>query len=78
VPQIAARADRHVVVEKAVVGGRSVSRVRVLHEAERQDELARMLGGKVVSEATRRHAEDMLSRARRDTGDKKKPRKKSA
>jgi DNA repair protein RecN (Recombination protein N) len=65
-PQIAACADRHIVVEKAIAHGRSVSRVRPLSDDERVAELARMLGGKVVTETTTKHAAEMLSNARAD------------
>lgn len=62
-PQIAARADRHLVVEKALEGGRTVSRVRALDsQAARVEELSRMLGGRELTAATRRHAAEMLER----------------
>ncbi len=60
-PQIAAKADHHLVVQKAIEGGRTVSRVRVLDEEERVEELARMLGGKQVTATTRKHAAEMLA-----------------
>jgi DNA repair protein RecN (Recombination protein N) len=60
-PQIAAKADHHLVVQKALDGGRTVSRVRVLDDAARVDELARMLGGKSITATTRKHAEEMLA-----------------
>jgi DNA repair protein RecN (Recombination protein N) len=59
-PQIAAKADHHLVVQKALDGGRTVSRVRVLGDDARVDELARMLGGKNITVTTRQHAEEML------------------
>ena len=56
--QIAARADHHYKVEKTVEGGRTVSRVRLLDEDERLEEIARMLGGH-TSEAALRHAREL-------------------
>ncbi|MFC5847931.1 DNA repair protein RecN [Deinococcus petrolearius] len=56
--QIAARADHHYKVEKSVEGGRTVSRVRLLTENERLEEIARMLGGH-TSEAALRHAREL-------------------
>jgi DNA repair protein RecN (Recombination protein N) len=56
--QIAARADHHYKVEKTVEGGRTVSRVRLLGEDERLEEIARMLGGH-TSEAALRHAREL-------------------
>jgi len=60
-PQVAARPGRHVHVTKKTRAGRTVAVVRVLEdEDERARELARMLGGSVVTETARRHAEAML------------------
>jgi DNA repair protein RecN (Recombination protein N) len=67
--QIAARADQHLVVEKGVEAGRTVSRVRALSHDDRVTEMGRMVGGKELTEATLRLAEDMLSRAQRKTPD---------
>ena len=58
--QIAARADHHYKVEKSVEGGRTVSRVRLLTEAERLEEIARMLSGS-ASGAALDHARELLS-----------------
>src|SRR5690606_28864420 len=64
--QIAAKADHHLVVHKAVEGGRTHSRVRALPldrlSDPRVDEIARMLGGKEITPATRQHAAEMLTR----------------
>ncbi|CAM4389754.1 DNA repair protein RecN [Deinococcus marmoris] len=57
--QIAARADHHFKVEKAVEEGRTVSRVRPLSPAERLEEIARMLGGN-TSEAALGHARELM------------------
>jgi DNA repair protein RecN (Recombination protein N) len=63
-PQIAARADQHLVVSKAARGGVATSDVAPIHGEDRVDELARMLGDAEGS-AARRHAEDLLRTARR-------------
>ncbi len=59
-PQVAARGATHFRVEKVEEGGRTVVRVRRLSERERVEEIARMAGGETVSEATRRHARELL------------------
>ena len=59
-PQIAAMADAHFVVQKAVEKGRTFTRVKDLSERDRVAELARMLGGVKITEQTRRHAEEMV------------------
>ncbi|GGM02314.1 DNA repair protein RecN [Deinococcus aerophilus] len=60
--QIAARADHHFKVEKAVEEGRTVSRVRELSPGERLEEIARMLSGH-ASEAALGHAQELLTAA---------------
>lgn len=59
--QIAAKADHHYKVEKQVEAGRTVSRVRLLGEGERLEEIARMLSGN-TSEAALRHARELLGK----------------
>jgi DNA repair protein RecN (Recombination protein N) len=59
-PQIAALATSHYVVEKREVKGRTFAGVRKLSEAERIDEVARMLGGVRVTEATKTAATELL------------------
>jgi DNA repair protein RecN (Recombination protein N) len=63
-PQIAARSDHHVRVEKSVRGGRSRAGASVLTAQERVDEVARMLAGDTVTETARRHARELLSAKR--------------
>jgi DNA repair protein RecN (Recombination protein N) len=59
-PQIAALADAHFVVQKQVEKGRTFTNVARLTEKERVAEVARMLGGVKITEQTRRHAEEMV------------------
>jgi len=59
-PQIAARADTHVRVEKGEVGGRAATRVERLAGEARIEELARMLGGDPESRVALRHARELL------------------
>jgi DNA repair protein RecN (Recombination protein N) len=58
-PQIAARADRHLVVSKRAIGGVATSDVEWIHGEDRVAELARMLGDPDGATA-RRHALSML------------------
>lgn len=62
-PQVACRAGAHFEVAKAVKGGRTQTRVARLEGAARVEALARMLGGKSVTEASRRHAKELLETA---------------
>ena len=66
-PQIAAHAAAHFRVEKTERGGRVRTAVRKLTAAERKEEIARMLGGKVTPKA-RAHAEELLKAARTADG----------
>jgi DNA repair protein RecN (Recombination protein N) len=59
-PQIAAHAADHVVIEKRVEEGRTVTRAVSLSDAERVEEIARMLGGRQITATTRKHAQEML------------------
>ena len=64
-PQIAALADRHFVVEKTQTGERTGSTVRALDDAGRSQEIARLIGGAEDAPSAREHAENMLAAARR-------------
>jgi DNA repair protein RecN (Recombination protein N) len=61
-PQIACMADSHYGVSKSVKKDRTTTEVRLLDERERVDEIARMLGGKIITDATIKHAEEMIER----------------
>ncbi len=62
-PQVAAYADVHVAIHKSETGdGRVEVTARTLDEGEQVEELARMLGGLEVTEATRENAREMLTR----------------
>ncbi len=69
-PQIASMADSHYGVAKSVRGDRTHTEVRLLNEKERVDEIARMLGGKTITEATIKHAEEMLGQGRAQSAGK--------
>ena len=55
---VAAAAQTHYVVSKAVIDGRTESNIQRLAANDRIEEIARMLGGKVG--AARKHAEELL------------------
>jgi DNA repair protein RecN (Recombination protein N) len=62
-PQVAAFADRHLSVVKGGDGSVTTSGVRLLDDAERARELARMLAGLEDSELGVAHAEELLAAA---------------
>ncbi|MEU6272264.1 DNA repair protein RecN [Streptomyces populi] len=65
-PQVAAFADRQLLVEKTNDGSVTRSGVKVLEGEERIRELSRMLAGQEDSETARAHAEELLAAARAD------------
>ncbi|MDO4637364.1 MAG: DNA repair protein RecN [Lautropia sp.] len=64
-PQVAARADHHLKVMKTRSSHSVSSRVDPLDAAARQEEIARMLGGKKITGTTRAHAAELLKTSRR-------------
>jgi DNA repair protein RecN (Recombination protein N) len=60
-PQIAALADAHFVVDKSEARGRTSTTVKRLGSTERVDEIARMIGGIRVGDAARRAAAELLA-----------------
>ena len=64
-PQIAAFADQHFLVEKQERQGKTKTSVRLLNEEERTEEVARMLSGAKLTETSLRHAEQMLKSSRK-------------
>jgi DNA repair protein RecN (Recombination protein N) len=59
-PQIASFADRHYLIEKHESAGRTKTTVRSLSAEERRSEIARMLSGAKVTEASLQNAEQLL------------------
>jgi len=61
-PQIASMAASHYGVSKSVKKDRTSTEVKLLDKQERVDEIARMLGGKTITDATITHAQEMIAR----------------
>jgi DNA repair protein RecN (Recombination protein N) len=59
-PQIASFADQHYLIEKREAEGRTKTSVRLLTDTGRREEIARMLSGAKLTEASRKHAEQMI------------------
>jgi DNA repair protein RecN (Recombination protein N) len=59
-PQVAARAGHQFSVRKRVAGGKTQVAVRELVQAERRDEIARMLAGAEITDAARAAAESLM------------------
>jgi len=63
-PQIAAFADQHFVVEKREADGRTKMQVRLLDDRARMHEVARMVSGAKVTETSLQHAAQMIAGSR--------------
>lgn len=62
-PQVASFAHYHLVVRKAATGKRTVTEIVPLKQAERKEELARMLGGPELTKKSLENAAELLSLA---------------
>ena len=62
-PQVAACGENHWQVHKHSESEQTVSEIKVLDNSGRIEEIARMLGGEVITDTTRKHAEEMLALA---------------
>jgi len=63
-PQIAAFADQHFLIEKSNKDGRTRTGIRRMEEEERQHEVARMLSGAKLTETSLEHARQLLKSSR--------------
>ena len=63
-PQIAAFADQHFLIEKADKDGRTRTSIRRMEDAEREREVARMLSGAKLTESSLEHARNLLESSR--------------
>ena len=60
-PQVAAKADFHFIVEKSSDGKRTETRVRNLNDAERIDEIARLMSGEQITDSARENAKALMN-----------------
>ena len=63
-PQVAVHGGTHFVVEKSVRDGRTHTGIRCLDAKQREEEVARMLGGRDLTSVTLKHAAEMLAKHR--------------
>jgi DNA repair protein RecN (Recombination protein N) len=59
-PQVAALGQHHLRVSKSLVNEQTLSNIEQLDDAQRIEEIARMLGGLEITDTTRKHATEML------------------
>ena len=63
-PQIAAFADQHFLIDKRESGGRTKTQIRLLDQRASTHEVARMLSGANVTETSLQHAAQMIAASR--------------
>lgn len=71
-PQIAALADSHFLINKSAETGRSITDIKELNENDSVSELSRMLGGSEITESVLANAREMKSLATQYKHDKRK------
>lgn len=64
-PQIAAFADDHYYIEKNVENKRTFTSIRNLSYQDRQEEIARLISGKIITEKTLEHSHEMIELAKK-------------
>ncbi len=62
-PQVAALGHQHLYVSKNTDGSSTSTQIQQLQKKQRQEEIARMLGGMEITPQTRAHAQEMIDRA---------------
>ena len=62
-PQVAAVAQHHFLIQKTVQNNRTTTHVTILHPEERINELARMISGEEITKLSREHAKELLQMA---------------
>lgn len=65
-PQVAAVAQHHFLIQKHVKDERTTTMVTTLNDEQRINELARMLSGEKVTKLTKEHAQELLRMAQKD------------
>ena len=75
--QVAALGHRHFNVSKTTDGKTTTTQISPLDDNQRIEEIARMLGGKKITQQTRGHATEMLRHAQQTEDNNKKTRKRA-
>ncbi|WP_301884246.1 DNA repair protein RecN [Neisseria uirgultaei] len=66
-PQVASCSENHWRVRKHSKGEQTVSEISILDEIQRIEEVARMLGGEIITDTTRQHAAELLQLASKNS-----------
>ena len=63
--QIAAMADYHYMIDKGLEDGRTVTNIYALDGEQSEREIARLLGGEEITEASLTNARELIEKAKR-------------
>ena len=63
-PQVASQAEHHLLVEKGLESQRTSTSVKALKGMEREEEIARMLGGLTITKKVRETAAELIAGAK--------------
>ncbi|WP_304672660.1 DNA repair protein RecN [Neisseria blantyrii] len=66
-PQVASCGENHWRVRKHSEGEQTVSEISILDEIQRIEEVARMLGGEIITDTTQQHAAELLQLASKNS-----------
>jgi len=67
--QVAAQGQQHLQVSKQTKGQSTQTSIHELNQQDRTEEIARMIGGIKLTDATREHAKEMLNQANKEAAD---------
>ena len=68
-PQIAAMADKHLLIEKSAEDGATITHIKAIEEQVQLEELARLLGSDSLSEAAISNARELREQALAQKGE---------
>ena len=69
--QVASQGQQHLLIDKVTSEHETFSSIAALNEDLRVAEIARMLGGEVITDRTRAHAQEMLNSSNNKASNKR-------
>jgi len=63
-PQVAAVADHHFLIEKNIIKNKTYTNIKLLSEKEKIEEISRLISGKYITDLTLEHAKELIQKAK--------------
>jgi len=63
-PQVAAVADHHFLIEKNIIKNKTYTNIKLLSEKEKIEEISRLISGKYITDLTLEHAKELILKAK--------------